>query len=205
MYHGMCKPSDPNEFLKDFVDEFLLLNQNGITVSNKKYAVSLNANLCDAPSKSFITCTKGHTGYFAYPKCFQKGKFVQNRVVYLEINNTLRHMTHLKIVYILSITQGILENLSIGMVSQIPLDYMHLVCLGVTKRLLQIWLRGNKHVRLSMDNIQKISGHLILIKPCIPFEFARKPRSLNDIDQWKATELRQFLLYTGIVIMKLIL
>lgn len=55
-----------------------------------------------------------------------------------------------------------------------------------------------------MDNIQKISSHLILIKPCIPFEFARKPRSLNDIDQWKATELRQFLLYTGIVIMKLL-
>lgn len=88
------------------------------------------------------------------------------------------------------------------MVSQISLDYMHLVCLGVMKRLLQLWLRGNKNVRLSADKINRISHYLLTIKPCIPSEFARKPRSLHDIDKWKAIEFRQFLLYTGIVVLK---
>ncbi|EFN77288.1 hypothetical protein EAI_00144, partial [Harpegnathos saltator] len=97
---------------------------------------------------------------------------------------------------------SILENLSIEMVSQIPLDYMHLVCLGVTKRLLQLWIRENKSNRLNAENINLTSQHLINIKYCIPSEFARKPRTLLDIDRWKATELRQFLLYTGIVILK---
>jgi len=69
------------------------------------------------------------------------------------------------------------------MVSQIPLDYMHLVCLGVMKRLLQLWVKGNKQTRLNTENINSISQYLMDNKSNIPSEFARKPRSLLDIDK----------------------
>jgi len=65
IYHDMCKPNDANDFLLDFVNNFILLSLTGIIVSNKKYTITLNAILCDAPAKSFITYTKGHTGYFS--------------------------------------------------------------------------------------------------------------------------------------------
>jgi len=52
VYHGMCKPSDANDFLTSFVNEFMFLSENGIIVCNKKYKVSINAILCDAPDHS---------------------------------------------------------------------------------------------------------------------------------------------------------
>lgn len=50
---------------------------------------------------------------------------------------------------------------------------------------------------LSSRSVQQISSNLLSLKNCVPSDFARQPRSLSEIDRWKATEMRQFLLYTG--------
>ncbi|EFN89121.1 hypothetical protein EAI_12487, partial [Harpegnathos saltator] len=207
IYHGMHKSNNANEFLTDFVNEFINLTQTGIIVDNETYTVTINALLCDAPVKSFVTYTKSHTGYFACSKCTQEGDFVHNRIIFPETHNTLRTNDTFKCRTQIEHHTGdsILEKLSIGMVSQIPLDYMHLVCLGVMKRMLQLWIRGNKDMRLSTADIDSVSRHLMSIKSYIPSDFARKPRTLCDIDRWKAIEFRQFLLYTDIVMIKSVL
>lgn len=162
----MHKPNDANEFLTDFVNEFIYLAQSGITVFNRTYTITINAILCDAPAKSFVTYTKGHTRYFACLKCIQEGDFVQNRVTYPEIhsmlrtNDTFKHRTQIGH----HTGDSILEKLNIGMISQIPLDYMHLVCLGVMKRMLQLWVKGNKNIRLPNEDINSVSRNLIAIK-----------------------------------------
>ncbi len=93
------------------------------------------------------------------------------------------------------------KNVKVGMVSQFPLDYMHLVCLGVVRKLLQTWLRGPLTVRLPALIVDRMSGKLQSMRPYVPIEFARRPRSLRELDRWKATEFRQFLLYTGPVVL----
>lgn len=65
VYYGMSKPNDANEFLTNFVNEFIILSQCGITVYDETYTVVINAIVCDAPAKAFITFTKSHTGYFS--------------------------------------------------------------------------------------------------------------------------------------------
>lgn len=42
---------------------------------------------------------------------------------------------------------------------------------------------------------------MVSLREYLPRDFARKPRSLLEISMWKATELKQFLLYTGPVVL----
>jgi len=74
---------------------------------------------------------------------------------------------------------------------------MHLVLLGVMRKLLHTWCSGPRRRRLSAQQIQVISHRLEGYRPFIPVEFQRKPRSLLHIRHWKAKEFRTFLCYTG--------
>lgn len=85
---------------------------------------------------------------------------------------------------------------------------MHLICLGIMRKLLYLWV-GSGHRKgiwqLSLNQIKQISNNLLQIQSSVPSEFQRKPRPLIFIKQWKATEYRQFLFYTGLVVLRNIL
>ncbi|XP_076666305.1 uncharacterized protein LOC143367920 [Andrena cerasifolii] len=97
---------------------------------------------------------------------------------------------------------SIIEKISgIHMINSFPLDYMHLICLGVVKKLLSLWCCGKPRTKISLKSQCKISLSLINLSGSMPKEFMRKPRSLDILKRWKATEFRQFLLYTGPVVL----
>lgn len=96
---------------------------------------------------------------------------------------------------------------NIYIINVFALDYMHLVCLGVTIKLIHLWLsKGNLNVRIRGQKIKELDSSLISFKNMITCDFPRKPRGLtNEINRWKATEFKQFLLYTGPIVLKNIL
>lgn len=97
-------------------------------------------------------------------------------------------------------------DLPIDMVKTI--DYMHQLCLGVMKKLILLWMHGAREVRISVQQIEEISERMVELKSCVPRCFARKPRKLSEVNLWKATEYRQFLLYiysTGKIVLRSIL
>jgi len=96
-------------------------------------------------------------------------------------------------------------SLPLDMVEQFLIDYMHQACQGVMKKLITVWIRGDRKVRMSAGQINEVSQRLLSLRKAIPSCFARKPRNLVDIDRWKATELRQFAVYTGKIVLKGIL
>ena len=166
---------------------------------NRVLSVSLRCCVCDAPARALVKGTKLCSGYFGCDKCAQKGMLV-GRVVYPQVNNIELRTDG-------SFRDQVNEehhncmspfcNLPIDMVKKFPMDYIHQLCLGVMRKLVLLWMRGNRGIKRSASNVEAVSKKLTELKPFVPKIFARKPRSLAQVDRWKATEFRQFLLYTG--------
>ena len=58
---------------------------------------------------------------------------------------------------------------------------------------------------MAANHVAEVSRRLHSIKEFIPNAFARKPRGIEELDYWKATQFRQFVLYTGKYVLKGIL
>lgn len=90
------------------------------------------------------------------------------------------------------------------MVGFFPVEYLHLLLIGVMKKLLTIWVHGKKNykAKLSALDITQISEKLIQAGKTKPAEINRPSRGLDCLSDWKATEFRTFLLKTGPVVMR---
>lgn len=199
---GNAKPFDL-EFLRDTVQELNRLLLNGLNYKDHVILVKLKCIICDAPAKAFIKSIKLYSGYYGCDRCDQRGRWI-GRMTYPTIGNIRTDQTFRSRVNDEHHHEAISPfcDLQIDMISQFPLDYMHLICLGVVKKLLLLWKRGKKDHKLSARQIDIISRRLIALRPFIPENFSRKPRGLDEVDRWKATELRQFILYTGKIVLK---
>jgi len=204
-YDTHCKQSSIEEFLNPFINELLNLLNSGITVSNNKtYKIKINQIICDAPAKAFLLNVKGHNSRFGCNTCCEEGSYLENRMAFTGVHSSLRTDTSFRIKSDDEYHKGVspLERLPIDIIQTVCLDYMHVVCLGVMKRLLKFWVLGSQQVRMLKTNLDICNSELIKLREYFPSEFSRLPRSLNDILFWKATEFRMFLLYTGPIILK---
>lgn len=214
VWSGMGKPSCPNVFLRDFVDEALQVQEEGIWYNDQQYEVKIHGASCDAPARAFITGTKSHTARNACPRCktvgvhYKKPGEKRGRETFPDLHAEQR--THQDFInqqpadYFKIRT--ILLELDIDLVLDVPFDYMHLVCLGVVKKLLTHWFnRETVQHLITREDVAELSRRLLFLHNTIPCEFARKPRSLDDLPRWKATEFRLFLMYIGPIVLKGIL
>ena len=153
-------------------------------------------------STTQVACSKCHTRGITYKKDSEQ----RGRVVFHDHRAEPR--THLSFISRTDLVfhgheRSILEKIDIDMVQDIVLDYMHVVCLGVMRKLLKFWVkRDTKRNLIPLNFVQRISERLVFLRKKIPKNFARLPRSLLELANWKATEFRQFLLYTGPLVLK---
>jgi len=206
LYHGKTKPSNFNDFLREFVLEANQLVENGLEFKGKIIRVEIHCFTCDAPALASIKFIKQHGGFCACTKCEVNGLFVHNaigrggRVTYPEVNAPLR--SHESFVEQAQPEhhdgRSILENLrSISMVNSFTIDPFHLVFIGVVAKVLHLLVKCRRKikVRVLKSTIDELSNYLVDIKTFIPVEFARKTRSLKELGRYKATEFRLLLLY----------
>ncbi|KAL7296889.1 hypothetical protein TKK_0010279 [Trichogramma kaykai] len=192
VYHGTSKPSSVDDYLKPLINECANLKNEGFELDGKHYNFLVKSIICDSPAASYVLCIKQHNGYFACRKCMVEGDY-DSRMEFLE-DAQLRTDTNFRNRLNEEHHKGLspFETLDINMITFFPLDYMHLVCLGVTKLLIRLWLKVNP--RFSAIKTERFSESFTSLKPYVPKEFNRKPESILNYRFWKATTLRFFML-----------
>ncbi|XP_055684793.1 uncharacterized protein LOC129790961 isoform X1 [Lutzomyia longipalpis] len=210
IYAGIGDPSDVQLFLEDLVEDIKSLEGNGIAIDDGELPTRkpfrVKAFIVDSKARSFLTGVIGHTGHLGCGRCYKRAKTINGRVTFPVTSGILktdesfgerRDDCH-KFPYPFG-----LENAGIKMVSQFPLCSMHLIYLGVLRTLGVLWSTPkSQHFKLSTKNRKKMNAlHLSLTKN-VPMEFSRKPDDFRYVKKWKATQCRQLLLYTGMVVLK---
>lgn len=202
IYGGSTKPDDFNHFLRYTIEEINELRS--FTYKEKTTKVLLKQVLADAPAKSSILSIKGHNGLFSCPKCEVEGRSIERKTCYSNLNAELRTNESFRLKSNQEHHNGssIVEKLEyFDMVADVPIDYMHSVLLGVTKKLLTMWFVDTSQFKQSRLDRNKISEKIYLMNATIPKEFQRKLRDLQYLGHYKATELRQFLLFHGLIVL----
>ena len=119
--------------------------------------VNVRAVICDAPAKAFVKGIKQFNAYYGCDRCDQPGNHVNGRHVFLETENLT-----------LQSNQSFRErqqpehhrcftpflDLNIDMINHFPMDYMHTCCIGIMKKLLLLWMKGDRTQRVSRHQIQ---------------------------------------------------
>lgn len=206
LYSGKSKP--PIElYLCKLINELLSLQTNGVQYEGVHVPIAVRSFCCDTPARAFFKCVQPHNAYSGCDMCTTRGEW-EGRVIFPSTDCAVR--TYQEFINMTDVRHhkcvSPLAKLGIGMVSCFPSDYMHLVCLGVMRKLLTTWKDGTRSFgKLRNTDICSLSATMENISSYWPSEFNRKPRSLVNLDRWKATEFRQFLLYIGPVYLKNIL
>ena len=77
-------------------------------------------------------------------------------------------------------------------INQIPAEYMHLVCLGVVKKLFKLAFQADNRMRIiDHQRLKELNQHLLETQ--VPSEFSRRTRPV-DFSNYKAEEWRNMIL-----------
>ena len=175
--------------------------QNGTIINGKIKKFAVRCFICDNPAKCKVTSTHHHGHHNGCHKCKQISTWDGTRVYSTKVGILrtdesffYRHdVDHHSSPH--QVTHSRMEDSKFRMVTQFPIDVLHQIDLGVCKFLCYAYkdVLGNSKF-IEMSNV------FISFSEFTPREFARKPRPLHEMYNFKATEFRQIVLYTGIVL-----
>lgn len=152
--------------------------------------------------RPFLINIKNHNSFDSCSKSHIKG-FCKGKVCFLIIISTLRSHESFIMYYGYHKQPTILDQIpKFSLVDNVVLDYMHLVLEGVVQKIIY-WISTKHPTKLPTRLITVMNERLSKCAIYLPAEFQRsanensRPYPINRANRWKATESRQFLLYTS--------
>ncbi|XP_035678818.1 uncharacterized protein LOC118417371 [Branchiostoma floridae] len=224
IWFGNLKPP-MHAFLEPFARSLVDL-QKGIEVhppnensyTTKVFLVGCTA---DMQAKALLINMKQHNGKYGCPKCLQPGTHTGHKHQYpfSQDNPKGPLRTHRDTrAHAAAAVEGNTDSECFGikgrtwltivpyfdLIAGMAVDYMHNALLGVTKRLVRFWFSetpANKTKPWYCGHaVHDVDDMLERIQP--PMEIHRRPRSISSqLQHWKASEFRAWLLYYSLPIM----
>lgn len=196
-YVGNSKPDLADDFLNEFIDEYIELSSNGFLHNGRRYKCKIRCVICDAPARCFVKCIKQYNGKFGCDKCTEEGyhegyrRLFDKHTMPVRTNESFRNREqpgHHK-------TDSPFERIhNLDMTDAFALEPMHLAHMGSTKILISHLIRLSNDKIINID-INKLNETLISFSEWVPLDFSRKTESIFKLGDWKATMFRHFLQY----------
>lgn len=203
----MEKPKNLEEYLGKFITDVTNLTKNGVNYLGRNYEFIVKGFSCDCQAKGMILCTKASNGKGSCTKCKQTGvwSYICKRVYFAGVNSAPRTNNGFLSQEDVGFHHGISPLTQIpnfNFEAWFPLDYLHLLCVGVTRTLLRLWVTPSKNrCHLHADKVSQASGRMFLFQKFVPSDFAKDLRALEEYKRWKGTELRLFICYLAPYVM----
>ncbi|XP_065092744.1 uncharacterized protein LOC135713549 [Ochlerotatus camptorhynchus] len=186
IFLGKSKPSSVNEFLTPFVDELLPILEKGCIINYRTINIRVRCLICDSPARAFVKGVVNFNGKNGCLKCTIHGEYsyVSRTVVFpslrcpLRIDEKFRQKKYGQ--HHTNQISPLLRIPKLDMIQDfVVADSLHLLDLGLMKRLLIGWRDGNFGFmgKLSALQIQQLSNVIVKVK--LPKEFHRKTRSMD--------------------------
>ena len=168
---------------------------------------------CDLPAKALFLNITQFNGQYGCPKCKIHGKSVDRVWTYpfeRDLNYRIDEETHVYAEEVLrndAPVYGIKGPTTLSVfvnkfIRTTAVDAMHCVHLGVVKRLLTINFdpKYSSHPASLIDSIDIVDIRLSALKP--PSFLQRQPCSIKEMKFWKANELKAWLFYYSLAILR---
>lgn len=209
LYYGRKSPN-MHDLLRPLAEEFCTIS-NGIFVREKFFNIYVTIAVLDLPAKSKVSELMQFNSKTACNFCLQSGEHTAKGIRYTYYDSyqpTLRtHRSMINDINTVNAKPNIVINGIKGvspmiafenfdMAKSFCIDYMHAVLLGVVKKTIESWTSTKNHKEPFYLNKQKrllLDVRLLKIKS--PTYINRRPRSLNLLKTFKASEYRSLLLY----------
>jgi hypothetical protein len=185
-----------------------LSEPNGLTIAlpdgTKSFTLALLFGIFDLIAKAPVLNMHQHSGSNGCSVCLHPGESFSRRRVYAAgVNYACRSHEMYLTDATKALTEGTIVNGIKGsspltdlvdLCDSVPVDYMHCVLEGVTKRLLEVWAKSTDSAAYIGPSLGQVDKTLLMQRP--PHDFSRPPRSIiKHRKYWKASEFRNWLLY----------
>ncbi|RNA06260.1 hypothetical protein BpHYR1_004370 [Brachionus plicatilis] len=203
------------------IEEIETINSNGIKFNRNfrayNFSIKIYGILCDTPAKSMVLNMNQFNAYFGCAYCLNPGDYknIYKKMTYSQKNYPLRSKETFEFDSQID-TEKLPENGIKGIIAiskklhlpdSIPIDYMHLVCFGIFKSILNNWFDSSNHKEDFYIGKQSIKKKLEseLKKFIFPHTTNRLNFDFKSVKTWKANEYRTFFLYICLPLLKNIL